>query len=685
MYQRVPTNEFFDAAPEPRCCSTRGVTFNFLVGVVVCANALLLGIEADLGLLGPAGPKWTGFETDVLSMHAVGNELEKGIESEIKSGIKADRIIKDDLRYKVNETIHKDIAFNSELALPSGGQLKYAAYTVCEYFFVLFYLLEMFLRMCDLGCRNYCCKYAWMPLDLAVVTTGLLDLSLPFFLEDDLERMSVLPFLRLLRVLRLLKLFQICQPLRIIGRGVVKAFAVVVLVGMVVLVLNFGLSVILTTLVGQRSMLWADETTEDIATWFGSIGRSMQTLFTIQTLAGWDNIANVLGTVYPSTVVVPLIVLYMMVCVFAVVGLITSVISDSFMASQQRELKSRELSKDLKRESVASELGKLFAQHGRTVPGFINRKELEAALQEPFVTQVLSSMEVPAMKTDILKLFDRMNQETSFAGRIQAEHMAEAVASMGGGWRVYGFFDVKHQVIGVKNEVQIKAELAAKDASEQRRELHELDKKSRQLVQEVQRDVASVREELSVVKGQISKVLVKMEEQSAWLEQEKRDRISTTADMQEKINVLTTQTAAFSGISGKVDVIAAQVASQSTLQGKMDALSVQVATQAMVGAKVEALLGQVSAQMVALHTDKKVDDRLLEDRDVKPAEPAAEPESSFVTEAAASAEERSRSPKNADWLEAAHPGEATPSPSGGKTEDWATFPPMSGDDKPEQD
>ncbi|CAJ1431191.1 unnamed protein product, partial [Effrenium voratum] len=373
MYQRVPTNEFFDAAPEPRCCSTRGVTFNFLVGVVVCANALLLGIEADLGLLGPAGPKWTGFETDVLSMHAVGNELEKGIESEIKSGIKADRIIKDDLRYKVNETIHKDIAFNSELALPSGGQLKYAAYTVCEYFFVLFYLLEMFLRMCDLGCRNYCCKYAWMPLDLAVVTTGLLDLSLPFFLEDDLERMSVLPFLRLLRVLRLLKLFQICQPLRIIGRGVVKAFAVVVLVGMVVLVLNFGLSVILTTLVGQRSMLWADETTEDIATWFGSIGRSMQTLFTIQTLAGWDNIANVLGTVYPSTVVVPLIVLYMMVCVFAVVGLITSVISDSFMASQQRELKSRELSKE-KRRALEADLPHRFRE--------ILREELQELRQQ---------------------------------------------------------------------------------------------------------------------------------------------------------------------------------------------------------------------------------------------------------------------------------------------------------------
>ena len=30
------------------------------MGLVVCANAILMGIEADLGLLGPAGPTWTG-------------------------------------------------------------------------------------------------------------------------------------------------------------------------------------------------------------------------------------------------------------------------------------------------------------------------------------------------------------------------------------------------------------------------------------------------------------------------------------------------------------------------------------------------------------------------------------------------------------------------------------------------
>lgn len=44
----------------PRCFSTRGIIFNFIVGVVVCANGILMGVEANLGLLGPAGPTWTG-------------------------------------------------------------------------------------------------------------------------------------------------------------------------------------------------------------------------------------------------------------------------------------------------------------------------------------------------------------------------------------------------------------------------------------------------------------------------------------------------------------------------------------------------------------------------------------------------------------------------------------------------
>ncbi|OLQ03505.1 hypothetical protein AK812_SmicGene13561 [Symbiodinium microadriaticum] len=188
----------------------------------------------------------------------------------------------------------------------------------------------------------------------------------------------------------------------------------------VVGVLNFGLAIILTTLVGQRATPWAvDETEEDIETWFGSIGRSMQTLFTIQTLSGWDHIAAVLSGVYPSTVVVPLIIIYMMLCCFAVIGLITSVISDSFMASQQKEQKNQEIGKALRYENVTRHLEEWFFQYGRSLPGCIGREELEKALSEPQVSSLLLSMERPAKKTEILKLYDRINKEPSFSGRVQ--------------------------------------------------------------------------------------------------------------------------------------------------------------------------------------------------------------------------------------------------------------------------
>lgn len=41
-----------------------------------------------------------------------------------------------------------------------------------------------------------------------------------------------------------------------------------------------------------RGVLLEDELGGEVSDWFGSIGRSMQTLFTIQTLAGWVSWSN---------------------------------------------------------------------------------------------------------------------------------------------------------------------------------------------------------------------------------------------------------------------------------------------------------------------------------------------------------------------------------------------------------
>ena len=40
-----------------------------------------MAVEADLGLLGPAGPAWSGLELDLQGVHV--QEVEKAIEHEI--------------------------------------------------------------------------------------------------------------------------------------------------------------------------------------------------------------------------------------------------------------------------------------------------------------------------------------------------------------------------------------------------------------------------------------------------------------------------------------------------------------------------------------------------------------------------------------------------------------------------
>ncbi|CAE7949263.1 unnamed protein product, partial [Symbiodinium sp. KB8] len=220
----------------------------------------------------------------------------------------------------------------------------------------------------------------------------------------------------------------------------------------------------------------------------------------------------------------------------------------------------------------------------------------------------------------------------------QAGHMAEAVVTLSSEAKVIGLFDVKHKILGVRNEVIQKAEVSAKDSASQRKELkeiHELARSSQALVKEVQKDVATVRDDVTVMKAQIGKVLVKLEEHAKSQEQDRQDRNRAMAELNDKVNALVTQSAVVPAMSGKVDAIASQIAAQSGLGGKLDALAVQISTQTVVSAKVEALLGQVSAQLVSLNSDKGSDEKwhlkeLEAQADTKASEPAAEPESPML-------------------------------------------------------
>lgn len=627
-YLRLSTEDFGQGSTNGRhrfwCCQTQGVLFNSLVGIAVIANALLIGIEAELGLLGPQGAQWTGFDTDMKGVGLDGNSgsAKTFVQAELEQGLNADQLVKNELQHGLKTKLHTDTNVSESLNLPAGypgsQRLRSAAYSVCEYFFVIIFCLEMILRFCDRGCKEYCCDNPWLVLDITVVTTGLLDVLLPFVLEAEGDRMAVLPLLRMMRLLRLLKLFQVFQPLRMIGRSFAKAFTVVLQVAFVILVLDFALAVILTSLVGQMPQLWGAGRLE-VESWFGSVGRSMRTLFAVQTLDGWSHIVEVLGEVIPHYVLVPVIVLYMMLGCFTVIGLVTSVVTDSFVAAQFHQQRVNEINNRLKRNDAKRCLTELFASYAKSKAGIVSRTELEDALNSTPIEHMLRSIDVLATKHDILKLYDQLHEDPACAGNVKVEHMAEAATSIAGEAQASSVFDLKHRMV----YMDLRAKAGEQQAAVEKQEMKMTSKKYEGQVFELKQDVAKASQGLLVLNDQVSLIMTRLDAQSKRQDQERQEQRNAAAGVQETIAALTeaasVQMAAHSNLTGKVDGIACQIAAQSAMHSKVDALT---ALLGQVAEQVQAFKSELTQKPEQLETEVQSEVHTLESR---PSEPAAEP------------------------------------------------------------
>jgi len=145
------------------------------------------------------------------------------------------------------------------------------------------------------------------------------------------------------------------QQLFLIMQAFIKAIQIVLLMVMLIVILDYVLAIILTQAVGDHAYLWGKDEYL-IKTWFGSITRSMNSMFIIMTLSDWENFANVLMQVIPAPIVFLSFVFYIMVTSYTMVSLVTAIVSESLITSQQ-EFKRRKLqTREKKKKGVTGEL-----------------------------------------------------------------------------------------------------------------------------------------------------------------------------------------------------------------------------------------------------------------------------------------------------------------------------------------
>eukprot|EP00927_Polykrikos_kofoidii_P061852 TRINITY_DN5667_c0_g4_i1.p1 TRINITY_DN5667_c0_g4~~TRINITY_DN5667_c0_g4_i1.p1 ORF type:complete len:517 (+),score=69.00 TRINITY_DN5667_c0_g4_i1:126-1553(+) len=218
-------------------------------------------------------------------------------------------------------------------------------WSAIEIFLAVSFWIEAILRMAQLGVSAYfrdnACRF-----DFFLVICG----SFSCFKAKSTDRsvatasLIVSSVLRMVRFLRIVRLFTIFRTLTVLVKGFRKAALAVGWVAVLMVVVVYSCSLVLTIVIGQRSDMWADETEtvacwtgicpmdqsqEQIDAWFGSVPRSMMTLFMVTTLANWPLVVDVVQPKFP---LMPfLLVGYIFLTTYAVLSLITAVLSENII------------------------------------------------------------------------------------------------------------------------------------------------------------------------------------------------------------------------------------------------------------------------------------------------------------------------------------------------------------------
>ncbi len=182
---------------------------------------------------------------------------------------------------------------------------------------LLIFVLELSIKIFAFGRRFFCS--GWNIFDFLIVGIALLPNN------------GALSILRVLRILRILRAISMVPSLRLVIESLLHAVPGIFSIASILIVLFYIFAVIGTTLFAA-----------DFPLWFGSIGKSMYTLFQIMTLESWSmGIARPVMDVFPYAWL--FFVLFLIIASFAMMNLFVAVIVDTMQTlhAERREIQGK--------------------------------------------------------------------------------------------------------------------------------------------------------------------------------------------------------------------------------------------------------------------------------------------------------------------------------------------------------
>jgi len=222
------------------------------------------------------------------------------------------------------------LGIETDYAGPDGSQDQ--VWFVIEVLFSCVFCGEILLRLYSGRTRFF--RDRWNLFDFVLVAVTCIDTFVLGIImrtkEGAVELMGGVRMLRLARVARIIRILRFTRNLWLLVAGIFGAMRALLWAWVLLVMIVFVFGILMTRYVGKPN----DQLEETMAEWFGTVPKSMFTLFQILTLEGWPIIARRMMNINPWGLL--LIIVFMMSTTFSVMNVIVGVIVECTLDQSTR-------------------------------------------------------------------------------------------------------------------------------------------------------------------------------------------------------------------------------------------------------------------------------------------------------------------------------------------------------------
>lgn len=243
----------------------------------------------------------------------------------------------------------------------------------------------------------------WNIFDSSLVICSLIELCILTPLGRQ-GAMNLLVVFRLLRLVRLIRVFRYFRELMLLVQGLWGAIRALVWAVALLFMILYVIAVGCTRLIGHHNTI-SEENQASVNDWFGSLPRSLFTLFQIVTLEGWADIVRALLEDFSQIWI--LFVPFIVLTNYTLLNLVTAIVVENVLLISQREQMLEVKRDEAARHQNVSMLANLFEEMDDDGNGELSLEEFQTALEDEAVVQQFQQLDIA--QYEAVDLFDLLD------------------------------------------------------------------------------------------------------------------------------------------------------------------------------------------------------------------------------------------------------------------------------------